>query len=58
MKTLNDYISEYIEYCEHRKRLDPKTLKAYRIDLMQYTDYCSDSSECFCKDIVDKFITS
>ena len=33
MNTLNDYISEYIEYCEYRKRLDSKTLKAYRIDL-------------------------
>ncbi len=28
MITLNDYISEYIEYCEYRKRLDSKTLKA------------------------------
>ncbi len=26
MNTLNDYISEYIEYCEYRKRLDSKTL--------------------------------
>lgn len=57
MNTLNDYISEYIEYCEYRKRLDSKTLKAYRIDLQQYTDYCSDLSDHFCKDIVDKFIT-
>ena len=37
MNTLNDYISEYIEYCEYRKRLDSKTLKAYRIDLKQYS---------------------
>ena len=58
MNTLNGYISEYIEYCEYRKRLDSKTLKAYRIDLKQYTDYCSDLSDFFCKDIVDKFITS
>ena len=58
MNTLNDYISEYIEYCEYRKRLDSKTLKAYRIDLKQYTDYCSDLPDCFRKDIVDKFITN
>ena len=57
MNTLNSYISEYIEYCEYRKRLDSKTLKAYRIDLTQYTKYCSDISDCFCKDVVDGFIT-
>lgn len=58
MNTLNNYISEYIEYCEYRKRLDSKTLKAYRIDLKQYTDYCSDLAYCFCKDVVDQFITN
>ncbi len=39
MNTLSDYVAEYIEYCEYRKRLDRKTLKAYRIDLGQYADY-------------------
>ncbi len=58
MNTLNNYITGYIEYCEYRKRLDTKTLKAYKIDLKQYADYCSDLSECFCKDVVDNFITS
>ena len=58
MNTLDNYISEYIEYCEYRKRLDCKTLKAYKIDLKQYTDYCSDLSDCFGKDVVDNFITS
>lgn len=36
MTSLNKMITEYLEYCEFRKRLDPKTLKAYRIDLHQY----------------------
>ncbi len=58
MNTLNDYISEYTEYCRYRKRLDAKTLKAYKTDLKQYADYCSDSSDCFCKDTVDQFITN
>lgn len=35
MNTLIDYVAEYIEYCEYRKRLDQKTLKAYQIDLKQ-----------------------
>lgn len=29
MNALNNYIAEYIEYCEYRKRLDSKTIKAY-----------------------------
>lgn len=45
MHMSSDYIKDYIEYCEQRKRLDSKTLKAYRIDLTQYESYCSASSE-------------
>lgn len=58
MNTLNNYIAEYIEYCEYRKRLDPKTLKAYRIDLKQYEDFCTNLSDFFDKNVVDSFITS
>ncbi|WP_310602447.1 tyrosine-type recombinase/integrase [Anaerosporobacter sp.] len=36
MNTLDNCIMEYIEYCKYRKRLDHKTLKAYKIDLEQY----------------------
>lgn len=58
MNTLNNYIAEYIEYCEYRKRLDVKTLKAYKIDLTQYKDFCHFLSDCFDKTAVDTFITS
>lgn len=57
MNTLNDYISEYIEYCEYRKRLDGKTLKAYRIDLKQYELFCSVPTDFASRITVDKFIT-
>ena len=58
MNTLRSYISEYIEYCEYRKRLDSKTLKAYKIDLKQFEIFCTDLSDCFAKNIVDDFITN
>lgn len=58
MNTLKSYISEYIEYCEYRKRLDSKTLKAYKIDLKQFEIFCTDLSDCFAKNIVDDFITN
>lgn len=57
MNTLNDYVTEYLEYCEYRKRLNRKTLKAYRIDLKQYVDYLQNISEFYFKDNLDKYIT-
>lgn len=57
MNTLNTTVAEYIEYCEYRKRLDFKTLKAYRIDLKQYESFCSNLTDCFSKTTVDKYIT-
>ena len=57
MNTLNSYISEYIEYCEYRKRLDLKTLEAYHIDLKQYELFCSALTDYTSKITVDKFIT-
>lgn len=58
MNSLNDYIDEYLEYCQYRKRLDTKTLKAYRIDLKQYGSFSSDLSVCLCKNNLDQYITS
>ncbi len=58
MNNLKNYISEYIKYCEYRKRLDSKTLKAYKIDLKQFEIFCTDLSDCFAKCVVDDFITN
>ena len=33
---LQTHIEEYLKYCEIQKRLDAKTLKAYKIDLTQF----------------------
>lgn len=37
MNTLQLHIANYLNYCEYQKRLDFKTLKAYRIDLSQFS---------------------
>ena len=58
MNTFSDYIDSYIEYCQYRKRLDPKTLKAYQIDLNQYKLYAIESESCFSRDTLDLYITS
>ena len=57
MNTLKDYISEYLNYCEYRKQLNFKTIKAYKIDLNQYNSFCQDISAPFSKKAVDSYIT-
>lgn len=57
MNNLYDYMVEYIEYCEYRKRLDAKTLKAYNIDLKQYCNFSSELPLCLSKNILDQYIT-
>lgn len=58
MSTLDSYITEYLEYCQYRKRLDEKSLKAYRIDLKQYTLFSSELPACLSKDTLDQYITA
>ena len=39
MNNLHTQIIQYLEYCQQQKRLDAKTLKAYRIDLAQFNGF-------------------
>ena len=39
MTNLQTHIRNYLEYCQYQKRLDSKTLKAYRIDLTQFRNH-------------------
>lgn len=41
MPTLQTHVKNYLEYCTTQKRLDKKTLKAYRIDLRQFFEQFS-----------------
>lgn len=47
MSMLDEQVSSYLRTCEFEKKLSPDTLKAYRIDLGQFSAFCKDS-------IVDK----
>lgn len=42
MENLEGNVRNYLEYFEMQKRLDGKTLKAYRIDLRQFTEHFPD----------------
>ena len=39
MNQLSSFISEYLTICETMKKLNFKTLKAYRIDLSQFHSF-------------------
>lgn len=52
---LQEKVGLYLEYCEYRKELDKKTIKAYRIDLRQYFEFvaCGEPQ----KDKIEQYIT-
>lgn len=39
MNTFIPITEKYLEYCKSQKRLDNKTIKAYRIDLKQFATF-------------------
>ena len=44
MNTLETITNNYLDFCKYQKRLDSKTMKAYRIDLRQFTEKLSVTS--------------
>lgn len=57
MSNLQTYIDSYLEYCNIQKRLDEKTLKAYKIDLRQFTNQNSGYNiEEITPDILERFV--
>lgn len=43
MQTLLPLITDYLEIIEYEKKLSPHTVKAYRIDLQQFSDFTKGS---------------
>lgn len=53
----NNLLEEYLSFCEKRKNLDKKTIKSYRIDLRQYSEFVeSNNSDWVEKSSVEKHI--
>ena len=55
MADLQKNISNFLDDCKYMKGLSNKTLKAYAIDLKQFSDYCIDESWTE-KETVEKYI--
>lgn len=39
MDNLETIITDYLDFCQYQKRLDAKTLKAYKTDLKQFKEF-------------------
>lgn len=55
---LDTLICRYLGYCELQRGLDPKTIKAYRIDLQQFKYFASNQSESTDKELIYSFTES
>lgn len=52
-----DVIKQYLEFCKYQKGLNPKTLKAYRIDLEQFHSYICHEGKIMDKNGITSYIT-
>ena len=59
MNTLQTQLNNYLEFCQFQKRLDAKTLKAYRIDLTQFIRQISfNNISAITPDLLEKYIAT
>ena len=59
MNTLETITNNYLDFCKKQKRLDAKTIKAYRIDLRQFWEQiCVDSISQITPDILERYIAA
>ena len=57
MSTLENQIQNYLSYSQINKKLDPKTLKAYRIDLNQFISIIPSTELPITKDTIMVYLT-
>lgn len=59
MNNLENHINTYLKYCKSQKRLDKKTLKAYRIDLAQFSSQIAEPEiTSITPDILEDYIAT
>lgn len=56
MDNLLNQITEFLDYCKLQKKLSEKTLKAYRIDLAQFSVYAADEAMPLTKACITAYI--
>lgn len=56
MHNFQDRIDDYLFFCKQQRRLDEKTISAYKIDLEQYKNYVAQIDIVVSKDVLNKYI--
>lgn len=54
--SIEGFVHNYLNHCQFEKGLDAKTLKAYKIDLLQYDAYAKKKCNAFCKETLQSYI--
>lgn len=54
---LKKIIEEYLLKCKYQKNLDNKTIKAYKIDLIQFETFSRNKSDCMSKECIENFLS-
>lgn len=57
-QTLCTYINHYLSNCKYQKGLNAKTIKAYRIDLQQFSVFMKDYDSDCNKESIQSYIAS
>lgn len=58
MEDMEKHMAEYLLYCKYSKALNPKTLKAYRIDLTQFMGFLASESYRVNRESMTAYIAS
>ncbi len=58
MLNLDKLTTNYLEFCKYQKNLNEKSLKAYKIDLNQFTYFMKDTDGELSKSNVSNYITN
>ena len=56
MQNINTHICNYLAHCKYEKNLNPKTLKAYKIDLQQFASFAEKANYAYSKEILQSYI--
>lgn len=57
MRSMLKEISEYLAVCQYQKKLNAKTVKMYRIDLLQFQAYLDQSGKDSVRESVAQYVT-
>lgn len=55
-QNIDTHICDYLTHCKYEKNLNPKTLKAYEIDLRQFAQFAKTKGSAYCKESLQLYI--